>query len=53
MLKQKKPVFDFSSTDGRVVAILEKRNADEGNVTDLLLLAILRELEAQRKRGKK
>ena len=49
----KEPVFDFSSTDGHVVAILEKRNADEGNVTNLLLLAILRELEAQRKGGKK
>lgn len=49
--KQKKePTFDFTSLEGRVYAMLEERNADSVNVTNLLLLAILRELEAARKR---
>lgn len=55
MLKQnKEPVFDYSDQDGQVFCEFPNDNVVlRGNVTNLLLLTILRELEAQRKGGKK
>ncbi len=55
MPKQKKEriIFDISDATGRVRAEPEEysgRGADNENVANLLLLAILRELEAARKR---
>lgn len=49
----KEPKFEIADKDGRVSAEFGDNAARTGNVTNLLLLAILRELEAQRKGGKK
>lgn len=44
----KEPVFEIGN-EHRVFARFGEENAREGNVTNLLLLAILRELEKLRK----